>query len=122
MRETDLPRTQELDDTALDGLTRDFEQVRKNLIEGLKQLSLPDLIRVMRRDEGDSLGELSRSAGAFGELAAVHFDLDKPAEAFNFMLTMGLRFVEDKDLDTEASKAQEWVVREHGYIFTKTDS
>lgn len=102
----------------LEAVAADYEIARRNLIEELKQVSLPDLVRILRRENGDPLGDLAGSSGVYNELAAVHFELDKPAAAFNFMLTMGLRHITNEELDTEASKARDWVLREWGQTFS----
>ena len=89
----------------------DYLNHRNEMIQTLKQLELADLIRLLRKED-DPISELAGSAGVFGEIAAVHFPGENSATAFNYLLSMGLRHVKDEELDTEASKAKDWIYRE----------
>lgn len=116
-------RDDESDKDDFESAAASYIEAREALITELMDLSLADFIRLLRKED-DPISQLAGSAGVYGRIAAVHFPGEKPAEAFNMLLTMGLRFVGDEDLDIEAPKAKDWMYREWDdtYGLTPLDS
>lgn len=89
------------------------------LVNELRGLDLAELVRVLRRE--DPIGEVSREGPVFNDLASMHFPGTASRQAFETMFTMGLRFVKDEDLATEAPKAQAWIYRDFDDAFGLED-
>lgn len=93
-----------------------YLEARELLIAELLQLSLADFVRLLRNAE-DPISQLAGSAGVYGRIAAVHFPGDQPGGAMNMLLEMGLRFVSNEDLDSEAPRAKDWIYRDFDFAF-----
>jgi hypothetical protein len=85
------------------------------LVDELKRLDLAKLVLVLRRD--DAIGEVARQGPVFNDLADTHFPGTGSRQAFEMLLTMGLRFVKDEDLAAEIPKARAWIYRDFDEAF-----